>query len=120
MVSGPQVDRVSSVGGSASVNESESCSERSNAATGSAAWTDAMRSSSPSHWAGVKRLALTHHDPLRDDAAVERVLVAVRADLGAQASALEVFAAAEGQDLELHAAVDSYAGIAKSLLDARL
>ena len=58
-----------------------------------------------SHEAGVKRLALTHRDPLRNDHAVDRVLAAVWADLGAKASALEVFAAAEGQALELHAAV---------------
>ena len=58
-----------------------------------------------SHFAEVKRLALTHHDPLRDDNAVDQVMEAVWADLGKKASSLEVFAAAEGQVLELQAAV---------------
>jgi phosphoribosyl 1,2-cyclic phosphodiesterase/DNA-binding response OmpR family regulator len=59
-----------------------------------------------SHAAGVKRLALTHHDPLRDDHTVDHILATVWADLGHKGSALEVFAAAEGQELELHTAVD--------------
>jgi len=51
--------------------------------------------------AGVRRLALFHHDPTRDDDAVDR-LVADARDLVAQAGgATEVFAAAEGQVLEL-------------------
>src|SRR5262245_34946922 len=58
-----------------------------------------------SHEAGVKRLALTHHDPLRDDHALDRILAAVWADLEQKGSALQVCAAAEGQDLELHATV---------------
>jgi phosphoribosyl 1,2-cyclic phosphodiesterase/DNA-binding response OmpR family regulator len=49
--------------------------------------------------AGVKRLALTHHDPQRDDDAVDRMIE----DLRAIASPLEVFAAAEGQSLEFAA-----------------
>lgn len=51
--------------------------------------------------AGARRLALTHHDPLRSDEAVERVMADLRASLAARGSALEVFAAAEGQDVEL-------------------
>ncbi|HEY3948198.1 GAF domain-containing protein [Phenylobacterium sp.] len=49
--------------------------------------------------AGAKRLALTHHDPTRSDADLDAVLADVRArtDFGG----LEVFAAAEGQTLEL-------------------
>ena len=58
-----------------------------------------------SHESGVKRLALTHHDPLRDDHAVDHVMAAVWADLRHKGSALEVFAAAEGQALDLHTAV---------------
>ena len=54
--------------------------------------------------AGARRLALTHHDPHRDDAAVDRVVGGVRKWLGAGASSLDVFAAAEGQTLELGAA----------------
>jgi len=51
--------------------------------------------------AGVHRLALTHHDPLRDDSAIDRMMAAVWADLGHQGVTLDVFAAAEGQHLEL-------------------
>jgi phosphoribosyl 1,2-cyclic phosphodiesterase/CheY-like chemotaxis protein len=50
--------------------------------------------------AGVRQLALTHHDPLRDDEAVDRVVAAARARLSKN-SRLEVFAAAEGLDLEV-------------------
>ena len=49
--------------------------------------------------AGVKRLALFHHDPLRDDAALDRLVEACRR--GAVAGGLDVFAAAEGQTIEL-------------------
>jgi phosphoribosyl 1,2-cyclic phosphodiesterase len=50
---------------------------------------------------GVRRLALFHHDPMRNDDAVDRLVAGAR-DLVAQAgSATEVFAAAEGQVIEL-------------------
>jgi CheY-like chemotaxis protein/phosphoribosyl 1,2-cyclic phosphodiesterase len=49
--------------------------------------------------AGVKRLALFHHDPLRDDAAVDQVVEICRRR--AVASGLDIFAAAEGQTIEL-------------------
>jgi ribonuclease BN (tRNA processing enzyme)/CheY-like chemotaxis protein len=54
-----------------------------------------------SRHAGVKKVALTHHDPLRDDDGVDRMLESVRAGLRDDASPLEVFAAAEGQIVEL-------------------
>ena len=50
--------------------------------------------------AGAKRLALTHHDPSRSDDAIDRLVDQARADLG-DGSGLEVFAAAEGQVLDL-------------------
>jgi len=51
---------------------------------------------------GVRRLALFHHDPMRNDEAVDRLVAAAR-DLVAHArGATEVFAAAEGQVLELN------------------
>ena len=60
----------------------------------------------PAEWAvdyavaaRAKRLALTHHDPLRDDEAVDRVVEMCRRRAGAAGSGLEVFAAAEGQEL---------------------
>lgn len=48
--------------------------------------------------AGAKRLALTHHDPLRDDSAVDQLVAEARSYLN---SPLEVFAAAENQTLDL-------------------
>src|SRR5215467_13850987 len=60
----------------------------------------------PAEWAvdyavaaRAKRLALTHHDPLRDDEAVDRVVEMCRRRASAAGSRLEVFAAAEGQEL---------------------
>ncbi len=51
--------------------------------------------------AGVKRIALTHHDPLRDDAALDRLVADVQAGLRESAPSLDVFAAAEGQVVEV-------------------
>jgi phosphoribosyl 1,2-cyclic phosphodiesterase/DNA-binding response OmpR family regulator len=48
--------------------------------------------------AGVRRLALFHHDPLRDDEALDRMVQAARERAGA---GLQVFAAAEGLELAL-------------------
>jgi hypothetical protein len=60
----------------------------------------------PAEWAvdyavaaRAKRLALTHHDPLRDDEAVDRVVEMCRRRASAAGTGLEVFAAAEGQEL---------------------
>jgi phosphoribosyl 1,2-cyclic phosphodiesterase len=50
---------------------------------------------------GVRRLALTHHDPLHDDATIDRMMEDLRADPEARGSVMEVFAAAEGQVFEL-------------------
>jgi CheY-like chemotaxis protein/phosphoribosyl 1,2-cyclic phosphodiesterase len=49
--------------------------------------------------AGVKSLALFHHDPLRDDAALDQLVESCRTH--AVAGGLDVFAAAEGQTIEL-------------------
>ena len=51
--------------------------------------------------AQVKRIALTHHDPLRDDDAIDRIVAKVRARLREDASSLDVFAAVEGQIVEV-------------------
>jgi CheY-like chemotaxis protein len=51
--------------------------------------------------AEVKRVALTHHDPLRDDDAIDRLLAGIRARLRENASSLDVFAAVEGQVMEV-------------------
>jgi phosphoribosyl 1,2-cyclic phosphodiesterase/CheY-like chemotaxis protein len=52
-------------------------------------------------FAEVKRIALTHHDPLRDDDAIDRLLARVRARLREDSSSLDVFAAVEGQIVEV-------------------
>ncbi len=51
--------------------------------------------------AEVKRLALFHHDPMRTDDQLDAVVEAARERAARQGSHLEVFAAAEGQILEL-------------------
>ncbi len=48
--------------------------------------------------AGAQRLVLFHHDPLRDDAALDLVVAAARRQAGPD---LEVTAAAEGQTLDV-------------------
>lgn len=53
--------------------------------------------------AAAKRLALTHHDPMRDDAALDRIVAELRAGAAGVAPPLEIFAAAEGTTLELGA-----------------
>ncbi|HET6519216.1 MAG TPA: MBL fold metallo-hydrolase [Geminicoccaceae bacterium] len=71
-----------------------------------------------SRHAGARRLALTHHDPLRDDDALDRIIENVRAGLGEGASSLDVFAAAEGGAMELKAAVDAGRGRATNEFSA--
>ena len=56
---------------------------------------------------GVKQLALTHHDPMRDDDAVDRIIDAMRSRLGSSAQTLHVFAAAEGETIDLGPGVAS-------------
>ncbi|MBT8131117.1 MAG: MBL fold metallo-hydrolase, partial [Gammaproteobacteria bacterium] len=51
--------------------------------------------------AGVRQLALTHHDPMRNDDDVDQVVSAMRNRLSANRQPLQVFAAAEGQKIEL-------------------
>ncbi len=58
--------------------------------------------------AGVRRLALFHHDPLRDDEALDRLVETARGRLaasGASVESLELFAAAEGIAIELERSV---------------
>jgi CheY-like chemotaxis protein len=62
----------------------------------------------PAEWAvdyavaaRAKRLALTHHDPLRDDEAVDRIVAMCRQRASAAGSGIEIFAAAEGQQVRL-------------------
>jgi phosphoribosyl 1,2-cyclic phosphodiesterase/CheY-like chemotaxis protein len=55
--------------------------------------------------AGVRRMALTHHDPARTDDALDQIVESVRADLKAKKSPMQVFGAADGQVVELHASI---------------
>lgn len=50
-------------------------------------------------FAGAKRLALTHHDPTRTDTMIDAIVQGVRQR--DDADALDVFAAAEGEEIEL-------------------
>jgi phosphoribosyl 1,2-cyclic phosphodiesterase len=54
-------------------------------------------------FAGVKRLALTHHDPCRDDGQIDRILAKLALEFSGK-SGPEIFAAAEGQTIDLVAA----------------
>ena len=51
--------------------------------------------------AGASRLALTHHDPLRADDAIEQIVRTVRDNQRGITPALEIFAAAEGHECEI-------------------
>ncbi len=53
--------------------------------------------------AGAHRLALFHHDPMRDDDAVDQLVVDARRQAAAAGSSLDVFAAAEGLALDIAA-----------------
>ena len=50
---------------------------------------------------GVKRLILTHHDPLRHDTAIDRIVGELRARLAEEGSPLQVEAAREGMEIEV-------------------
>jgi phosphoribosyl 1,2-cyclic phosphodiesterase/DNA-binding response OmpR family regulator len=51
--------------------------------------------------AGVSKIGLTHHDPLRNDAALDRIVERLRAEQQSNGRPLEVFAAAEGTTVEV-------------------
>lgn len=51
--------------------------------------------------AGVRRLAITHHDPSRNDATVDRICEEVKTHLSIAKRPMEVFAAAEGMRVDV-------------------
>ena len=51
--------------------------------------------------AGARRLALFHHEPMRDDAEIDKLVDDARRQVAAAGSAMEVFAAAEGQAIDV-------------------
>lgn len=57
--------------------------------------------------AGVRRVALSHHDPGRTDDELDRIVAAVQVDLDTKGSTLEAFAAADGQVVEIKAATNA-------------
>ena len=61
--------------------------------------------------ARAERLALFHHDPLRSDDAVDRLVDLSRARVADAGSSLDVFAAFEGQVIELAARAPSAQGL---------
>jgi phosphoribosyl 1,2-cyclic phosphodiesterase len=61
--------------------------------------------------AKVKHVALTHHDPLRNDDAIDSIVEKLKAGLSAEQSPPIVFAAAEGQTIEVE---PSHAGTSQS------
>lgn len=64
--------------------------------------------------ARVKRLALFHHDPLRDDAAVDAVVESCRRRVEAAGGPLDVFAAAEGHVIALGESVSAAPSAARA------
>lgn len=57
--------------------------------------------------AGVRRMALSHHDPGRTDDELDRIVAAVQVDLNTKGSTMEAFAAADGQVVEIKAATNA-------------
>jgi ribonuclease BN (tRNA processing enzyme) len=51
--------------------------------------------------AGVRQLALTHHDPLRTDDQIDQIVENAQATMRAYGSSIHVFAAAEGQTIDV-------------------
>lgn len=68
--------------------------------------------------AGVKRLALTHHDPLRSDEAIDKMLKVIHKQLKKEKSTLDVFAAHEGLEVELTAMSDTSLSISPRSLSS--
>ena len=57
--------------------------------------------------AGVKQVILTHHDPLRDDEAVDQIIERLRKGVAETRPSLRIVAAAEGQVLHIAGTQDS-------------
>ena len=57
--------------------------------------------------AGVRQVFLTHHDPVRDDDAVDRIIEQLRKRMVGTQPTLEILAAAEGRVVDIAGAQDS-------------
>lgn len=69
--------------------------------------------------AGVRKLVLTHHDPLREDDALDRITEDVRRRLREEGSSLEVIAASEGLALDVTGDPNRIAGRATARFQAK-
>jgi phosphoribosyl 1,2-cyclic phosphodiesterase len=65
---------------------------------GHSTWKDALESAQA---AGVRRLSLYHHDPLRDDAAIDQMVASCHAYMKEHGMNFECTAAAESQEFAL-------------------
>src|SRR5262249_1675266 len=61
-------------------------------------------------FARTKKVALSHHDPLRDDDAIDRLVARARAKLRQSSSSLDVFAASEGQIVDVSSSLQNHSG----------
>jgi phosphoribosyl 1,2-cyclic phosphodiesterase/CheY-like chemotaxis protein len=68
--------------------------------------------------AQVKQVAFTHHDPLRSDTELDHIVEGLEAKLCAAGSSLVVFAAAEGQPIEVKPSGAQTAGSPTGLFQA--
>jgi phosphoribosyl 1,2-cyclic phosphodiesterase/CheY-like chemotaxis protein len=68
--------------------------------------------------AGVRQVILTHHDPMRDDDAIDRMVEGLRQRLVGTQPPLEIFAAAEGQVVQIAANQASETTRSSELLEA--
>jgi phosphoribosyl 1,2-cyclic phosphodiesterase/DNA-binding response OmpR family regulator len=68
--------------------------------------------------AGVKQVLLTHHDPLRDDDAVDRIVAGLRQRVAGTQPPLDIQAAAEGQVVQVAATAERAPATAAALHEA--
>jgi phosphoribosyl 1,2-cyclic phosphodiesterase/DNA-binding response OmpR family regulator len=68
--------------------------------------------------AGVGRVVLTHHDPMRDDDGVDRIVASLRQRAAGSSPPLEIIGAAEGRVIEVMPSLRGATGAATGLLEA--
>jgi len=68
--------------------------------------------------AGVKQLFLTHHDPLRDDDAVDQIIAGLRQHAAGTQPPLDIHAAAEGEVVQIAATMQRARATASAQFEA--
>jgi len=68
--------------------------------------------------AGVKQVMLTHHDPLRDDDALDRIIAGLRQRVSATHPPLDIHGAAEGQVVDVVATQERARATSSALYEA--